>query len=300
MIKSVICEIEKYATYDGPGIRSVVFLKGCPLTCLWCANPETQRKENELYYDFTTCIQCQRCIKACEKGVLVALDGKIHIDRGKCTACGQCVTECPMGALRLVGKEMNVEEVFKEVSKDMIFYQQSGGGITISGGEVLMHEEFVIALLQKSKENYINTAIETSGFGSWNSLFNIAKYCDVILFDIKHTDKRIHKEVTGVDYQVIIDNLQQLGKIHNHIIIRVPLITGWNDSPENIENIVQIAKKNGIREIHLLPYHSLGREKYNQLGRKYSLAEIKSPADIVVNNFKEYIIKQQLRCIIGG
>jgi pyruvate formate lyase activating enzyme len=300
MIKSIVCEIEKYATHDGPGIRSVVFLKGCPLTCLWCANPETQRKENELYYNLMKCIQCKRCIQACEKDVLFTIDEKIHIDREKCTACGQCVKECPMGALQLVGKEMNVEEVFEEVSKDMVFYQQSGGGITISGGEVLMHEEFAAALLQKSKENYINTAIETSGFGSWNSLFNIAEYCDVIMFDIKHTDENIHKQATGVDYKVIVDNLQQLSKLHNHIIIRVPLITGWNDSEENIENVVQIAKKNGIREIHLLPYHSLGREKYNRLDRKYSLEEIKSPEDIKVNQFKEYINNQGLKCIIGG
>lgn len=300
MIKSVVCEIEKYATRDGPGIRSVVFLKGCPLRCIWCANPETQKKENELYYHAAACIQCKRCIKICDNGVLLAKDEKLHIVRNKCTACGQCVTECPMGALQLVGKEMNVEEVFAEVKKDIVFYQQSGGGITISGGEVLMHEEFVITLLQKSKEHYIHTAIETSGFGSGQSLLNIAEYCDVILFDIKHTDKDVHKEVTGVDHNVIIENLKLLSRMHSHIIIRVPLITGWNNSEENIKNIVQIAKENEIEEIHLLPYHSLGREKYNRLGRKYNAEEIKSPSDIQVNEFKDYIIRQGLKCNIGG
>lgn len=300
MISSIVCEIEKYAIHDGPGIRSVVFLKGCPLQCIWCANPETQRLENELYYDCTRCIQCKRCITACEQGVLLASDEKIHIAREKCTACGQCVTECPMGALQLVGKEMSVEEVFEEISKDIVFYRQSGGGITISGGEVLMHEEFATALLQKSQENYIHTAIETSGFGSWNALHNLAEYCDVILFDIKHTDKKIHREVTGVEQNVILDNLQQLSKIHSHITLRVPLITGWNDREEDIENVVRIANENGIREIHLLPYHSLGRQKYNRLGRKYCLEKVNSPEDNEMNHFKEYIRKQGLKCIIGG
>lgn len=300
MISSIVCEIEKYAIHDGPGIRSVVFLKGCPLQCVWCANPETQRQENELYYDCARCIQCKRCITACEQGVLLAIDEKIHIAREKCIACGQCVTECPMGALQLVGKEMSVEEVFEEISKDIVFYRQSGGGITISGGEVLMHEEFATALLQKSQENYIHTAIETSGFGSWHALRSLAEYCDIILFDIKHTDEKIHREVTGVEQNVILGNLQQLSKIHSHITLRVPLITGWNDGEEDIENVVRIANENGIREIHLLPYHSLGRQKYNRLGRKYCLEKINSPEDNAMNHFKDYIRKQGLKCIIGG
>lgn len=300
MSNTVVCEIERYATHDGPGIRTVVFLKGCPLKCLWCANPETQRKENELYYNTNKCIACKRCINSCEKAALQFEDEKVIVDKNKCNSCGECVKACPMEALNLVGKNSTVDEVFNEVMKDTIFYQQSGGGITISGGEVLMHRDFAVKLLKMCKENYINTAIETSGFGDFNVLKEISVYCDLIMFDIKHTDGKVHKKLTEVDNAIILDNLKRLSEIHKNIIIRMPLITGFNESEENIINTVKIAKENNIKEIHLLPYHSLGKDKYKQLGRDYELSHLKEPEEEKVNSLKTIIEKDNIKCKIGG
>lgn len=300
MKKGIVCEIEKYAIYDGPGIRTVVFLKGCPLNCLWCSNPETQKKENELYYNSNKCISCNRCLNVCQRNALEVKENKICVNREKCNACGECVKACPMGAVNLVGKNMSVNEVFEEVEKDMIFYQQSGGGVTVSGGEVLMHGSFVQALLKKCKENYIHTAIETSGFGNYETLKNLAEYADLIMFDVKHTKNEIHKNLTGVENTIIFNNLSKLSQIHKNIIIRVPLITGLNDSVKNIEKTANIAKDNGIKEIHLLPYHSLGKEKYKQLNKKYDLKELKTPKEVHVKTLKEIIENHGIKCVIGG
>lgn len=300
MSNTVVCEIERYATHDGPGIRTVVFLKGCSLKCLWCANPETQRKENELYYNSNKCIACKRCINSCEKAALHFQEEKVIVDKNICNSCGECVKACPMEALNLVGKNSTVDEVFHEVMKDTIFYQQSSGGVTISGGEVLMHRDFAVKLLKMCKENYISTAIETSGFGDFNALKEISTYCDLIMFDIKHTDAEIHRSLTGSDNKVILDNLKRLGEIHKNIIIRIPLITELNDSEENIANTVKIAKENNIKEIHLLPYHSLGKEKYKQLGINYELSHLKELEEEMVNSLKTIIEEHNIKCQIGG
>jgi pyruvate formate lyase activating enzyme len=299
MKKAIVCEIEKYATHDGPGIRSVVFFKGCPLRCLWCANPETQRKDNELYYNYNRCINCGSCLKACLRGTL-SLSDKMVIDRERCIACGSCVLACPMSALNLVGKEMTVDEVFATVEQDMVFYRESGGGITLSGGEVLLQNEFAAELLQKCRQNYIHTAIETSGFGAWEFFKNIAEYTDLVLFDIKHTDDEKHKALTGVSNKLILENLSRLASFSKNIIIRVPLIPGINDSFENIEATIDLAKRNGIREIHLLPYHKLGRAKYEQLSKEYVLEEISRPQDGDISKLKELIEDAGLKCVIGG
>lgn len=297
---AVVCEIERYALHDGPGIRSVVFLKGCPLTCLWCANPQTQKKDNELYYDRGKCLQCGRCTQACDRGMLSLAEDGVRVDRGNCRLCGKCVRACPAGALTLAGKWMSVEEVFAEVRRDMIFYRQSGGGVTVSGGEVLMQEAFVSALLKKCKEHYLHTAIETSGFGSLQSLLAIVEYCDLILFDIKHTDGAAHTALTGVDNQVILENLKQLSKRQRNIVIRVPLIPGLNDSEDNMERIMEIAGINKIKEIHILPYHSLGREKYKQLGRTYGLEATKPPGEEQVAAIKKKLERSGLCVNVGG
>ena len=300
MTKAVVCEIEKYATHDGPGIRTVVFLKGCPLKCIWCANPETQNLKNEIYYNSNKCIKCRSCEKACENDAIHFDGGEIKRDKSKCTLCGKCIKVCRMAALNFVGKEKDVNEVFEEVYKDEVFYRQSGGGVTLSGGEVLMHREFVVEFFKKCKENYISTAIETSGFGKFYCLKDISEYCDLIMFDIKQTDDNKHKYLTGVSNRVILENLRKLSKVHKNIIIRVPVIQGINDSEENIENIRDIAIENGIKEVHLLPYHSLGKDKYRQLERDYELKDLRNLKENDINNLKEIIQNTGLKCIIGG
>ncbi|NFI56641.1 glycyl-radical enzyme activating protein [Clostridium botulinum] len=300
MEKALICNIEKYATHDGPGIRTVVFFKGCPLKCIWCSNPETQSKKNELYYNKKKCIGCGSCIKSCDKNALSFEDDLIKIDRDKCNSCGKCTDICPTNALNLVAKEMTIDEVFKEVIKDEIFYSKSGGGVTLSGGEVLSNGDFALDLLKKCKENYINTAIETSGFGETETLLNLSKFCDLVMFDIKNANNEFHKKFIDVDNSLIIKNLETVSKVHDNIIIRIPLIPNFNDSEENIKKVIDLALKNRIREIHLLPYHSLGKEKYNQLNRKYDLNDMKTPNKDKTEYLKEVIEKSNIKCIIGG
>lgn len=300
MKNALICNIEKYATHDGPGIRTVVFFKGCPLKCQWCGNPETQSTKNELYYNSKKCISCGNCIKICKKSALSLKNNLINIDRNKCIACGECTDVCPMNAINLVAKEMNVNDVFKEIIKDEIFYNNSGGGVTLSGGEVLSNFDFALELLKKCKENYINTAIETSGFGKTKELLRLSEFCDLVMFDIKNMCNETHKKFIGVDNSLILKNLEQLSKFHKNIIIRVPLIPTINDSANNIEKTVALALKNNIKEIHLLPYHSLGKEKYNQLNRSYSLSEMKTPSNDNIEILKNIIEKNNIKCVIGG
>ncbi|MFD3157789.1 glycyl-radical enzyme activating protein [Haloimpatiens sp. FM7330] len=300
MIKATVCEIEKYAIHDGPGIRTTVFLKGCPLKCLWCSNPETQKRENEVYYNMNKCILCGRCVQECSNNALKIEKDRVVVDRQKCEVCGECIEVCPMGALNLVGKTMSITDVIEEVNKDRIFYEKSGGGVTVSGGEVLINGEFVVELLKKCKEEYINTAIETSGFGKWDTLFNISRYADLIMFDIKHTNCENHKKLTGVSNETILNNLSKLSKLHSNIIIRVPLIPGLNDSVKNIQNTSKIAKENGIKEIHLLPYHSLGKEKYRQLQKEYKLEQIKTPSKDNLASLKKVVEGFGIKCVIGG
>lgn len=300
MIKTVVCEIEKYATHDGPGIRTVVFLKGCPLRCLWCSNPETQRKENELFYNINQCILCGCCVNVCKYNALKMREDGLVINRENCVSCGACVDKCPTSSIRLVGSVMTLEEVFNEVEKDTIFYTQSGGGITVSGGEVLMNSEFVTELLKKCKENYINTAVETSGFGDFKKLKDISQHTDLFMFDIKHSDAETHKKLTGVANTIILQNLQELSSLGKNIIVRVPLMPGLNDTKENIINTAKIAKNYGINELHLLPYHSLGVEKYRRLQKEYLLKDLRKNEQANIEELKGLVESLGVKCVIGG
>lgn len=256
----MVVRIERYAVYDGPGIRTVVFLKGCPLRCKWCSSPETQQKEEELCYD----------------------------------------RSCPSKNRELIGEYMSVEEVFAEIKEDITFYNQSGGGVTLSGGEVLLQPKFTTDILEKCKEEYIHTAIETSGYGSWDNFKQILKFTDLVLFDIKHLDSKEHLEATGVENIWIIDNLKKIAKLDKDIIIRVPVIPGINDSRDNIAKTADLAQELRIKEIHLLPYHGLGREKYNKLGREYLLEDLESPRDEQMNSLKELVESKGIKAQIGG
>lgn len=295
-MKSNICLIEKFALFDGPGIRTVVFFKGCPLKCLWCSNPETQRKENEIYFNSKKCIGCKKCIEVCKQGAI----GQEGIDYNKCNLCGSCVKFCPSNALNFTAKEMTVEEVFSEIIKDRHFYKTSGGGVTVSGGEILLNTPFVLEFFKLCKEEYINTAIETSGYGSYDKLLEISNLSDCIMFDIKHMNNEEHIKLTGVGNKVILENLERLAKVHKNIIIRVPLIKNINDMKENISKIIKFAIKNEIKEIHLLPYHTLGLEKYKLLNKEYNMPKIINFEEEELNFFKEWIEQNNILCKIRG
>lgn len=265
-----VCEIERMGLYDGPGIRTVVFLKGCPLRCLWCSNPETQLTKNQIYYDEKKCIKCKKCTEVSENNA-VTFTEKWEFDPEKCEDVQSYISVCPTGALRETAKKMTTEEVFREVMKDTSYYKNSKGGLTVSGGEVLMNTDFAAELLSMVKEEYISTAIETTGFGKYENLEKLAKVTDHVLFDLKHMDSKIHKEITGVSNEIILENLEKLSRWHKGIIIRFPLIKGMNDTEENVIETAKFLKKVKLNEIHVLPYHTLGLGKYKQLQMKYPM-----------------------------
>lgn len=277
-MKGVITNIQRYSIHDGPGIRTVVFFKGCPLQCLWCCNPETQSFQPELEFIKNLCTYCGKCIEICQPN---AINSKIHcnedekINRTLCTLCGDCVKTCPSGALRFVGEKKSVEEVIDVILKDRAFYRRSGGGVTLSGGEPLSQPEFAQALLHKCHDHNIHTAIETCGDAPKEVFEKIIAETDLFLFDIKHIDCDQHKILTGVSNKSLIANLSWLRMNSAQVILRLPVIPGINSTEENMLAIAELTQHLKINEIHLLPFHQLGRDKYRHLGRTYQLVEKK-------------------------
>jgi len=272
-MKGKVYDIQRFAIHDGPGIRTLVFMKGCPLECLWCSTPQTQRSSPDLLYIEVNCKKCLSCVDVClEEAIIFSDKQKIEIDRKLCNTCGQCVDACPNQALKLVGEQKTVEQLFQEVMKDSNFYRRSDGGVTIGGGEATMQPEFVTALLKKCKEIFVHTAMETCGYVKWDQLEKILEHIDLLYFDIKHMDSRIHEEITGVSNELILENARKASEMRP-IIIRIPVIPGLNDSEENLLKTVKFASELGenLLRIELLPYHKFGTGTYEQLGREYKL-----------------------------
>lgn len=272
----------KYAVHDGPGIRTVVFLKGCPLNCWWCHNPEGQRAAPEITVLRGRCLGCGECARACRQGV-IALDDVGGARAGsqegaRCVVCGDCVRACPTGARSVAGREMTVDAVMEEIRKDRVFYEQSGGGVTFSGGEPLLQPAFLDSLLKACRREEIPTAIETTGFGRTEDILKAAENTDLFLYDLKLMDDGEHRKYTGQSHALILNNLTSLAAVHPNIIVRVPIIPGINDSSENLIAIAEfVSGIDSVREIHLLPYHKTGIDKYARLNRRYSLPEVEPP-----------------------
>lgn len=265
--KTLIFDIEKFAVHDGPGIRTVVFMKGCPLHCIWCHNPESQSFRPEIMFNSSKCTVCGNCKSICPEACHI-FDRQEHIfDRSKCKNCGRCAEECSSDALLLSGREMSVDQVMDEVMKDAVFYKNSGGGVTLSGGEPLAHFAFTRELLSALKKNNIHTAIETSGFASWENIEKLLELVDLWLWDVKASSQK-HKALIGVEFEPIKNNLKKLTDSGAAVILRCPLIPGVNDDEEHLLNIAALSKglKN-IQGIDLEPYHPLGEGKSRQLDR---------------------------------
>ena len=274
----VIFDIQRYSIHDGPGIRTVIFLKGCFLKCLWCSNPESQDIKKEIAVYPKKCIRCSNCIKVCPVNAIKLNENSVEIDRSKCIRCGKCTQVCSSTALRLIGRDMYVEEVLNEVMKDEVIYRKSGGGVTFSGGEPLMQLNFLKNLLIASKKEGLHTAIETSGFSSWQKIKKVINYLDLIFFDIKHIDPERHKQMTGVTNKLILDNARRIAKIDKlKLIIRIPFIPQYNNSENEIREIFKFAKGIKINDIHILPYHHLGKSKYINIGKEYKIKNISLP-----------------------
>jgi glycyl-radical enzyme activating protein len=262
MTSGIVLAIERGSLHDGPGIRTSVFLKGCPLKCLWCHNPESQSMKPIVFKVIDRCQHCGECIKVCPNNC-ITLDG---IDRSLCTICGQCVEACNNSALEIKGTNMTVDEVMKEVLKDKAYYQASGGGITISGGEPLLQWKFSSKLLKRSKELDIHTCVETCGFGTAEHIAELAKYTDLFYYDIKAT-KLLHKKLTGVDNKIILDNLGILNELNAKVVLRCPLVPGVNDEESHLLNIAALAEQyDSVVEVHPLPYHPLAESKRRSIG----------------------------------
>lgn len=266
-----VFNIQRYSVKDGPGIRTTVFLKGCPLRCWWCHNPESQAKGAELAINPAVCISCGKCWSACPHNSPPDECPGPLTDWEHCTVCGECVETCPTGGRTLIGEQRSVAEVMTEVMKDRVFYEESGGGVTLSGGEPLMQPDFVRAILEACREQAIPTAVDTCGFCNQQEMLSIAESTDLFLYDLKAMDDAVHREHTGVSNVRILDNLVALSRVHTNIWIRIPVVTGVNDSNAELEAMAQfVSTTGGIKRVDLLSYHPLGSQKHDRIGKQSS------------------------------
>lgn len=296
--KGCVFNIQNYSVHDGPGIRTIVFMKGCPLECRWCSNPESQKMKQEIAYNPNKCIgiaECGRCANACAfSAIRKEAGGKISIDRNACTDCLACVEACPSKALHVFGSMMSVDEVLKAIERDSAFYSRSGGGLTVSGGEPLVQADFVIALLKEAKRRRINTAIETCGHVEWSRLEEACRHLDTVLFDIKTIDTVKHKLFTGVGNEIILENLRNICKNFPklNVLVRTPLVPGFNDTEEEIAGIVDFIRDMPSVKHEILPYHRMGQSKYQFLDREYPMGDVKLDENIA-KTLKAFALQRQ-------
>ncbi len=301
MTKGLIFDIKRYAIHDGPGIRTTVFLKGCPLSCVWCDNPEGQNFSREFIFWPDKCLQCDACIHTCKKDAIIKEnENSRKINESRCDYCAACVQECYAEALQIVGKQMSVEELLQEIEKDTDFYSESGGGVTFSGGEPFSHPEFLHEMLVACKGRNLHTVVDTCGLVSWDILKKVSHYVDLFLYDLKLMDEKRHKKVTGVSNKLILSNLEKLVETHK-VIVRMPLIPGINDDEDTIRGIGEfLSRLKKIGEIDLLPYHKLGVSKYERLNKRYSIKDIVPPIPERINDILNALERFGFELNVGG
>ena len=291
-MKGCVFNIQKFSINDGPGIRTTVFLKGCPLSCIWCHNPESHLASPQILYDERKCIGCRACAEACSSGAHLFSNDGHSLDRSACVRCNHCADACVTHALEISGKQMTAREVMDAVLRDKIFYRD-GGGMTISGGEPLMQPDFCTELLRLAKENGIHTAIETSGYAPREVLERICSLVDLFLYDWKITDPTLHEKYTGVSNQRIYKNLRYIDALGANIILRCPIIPGINDTDRHFSGIAELA--NGlshVTRIDVEPYHPLGKSKAKLLGKDYPLKDLSFPENETVSEWISAIEKK--------
>ncbi len=285
----LIFNIQRFSIKDGPGIRTTVFMKGCPLRCLWCSNPESQNTYPEIMTHDIKCVRCGKCAQICPTGAITVNQESRIINRAKCNLCLECARVCQHGAITAVGEYKTIAEVMKEVESDRLFYEHSGGGMTVSGGEPLVQWEFVCQLLKACREKDLSTALDTCGDSPWEVMEKVLEYTDLVLFDIKHMSPEQHRKATGRSNELILDNLRKTAAKGIRLWLRIPIIPGYNDSEENLEKVAKLGAEVGVEKVWLLPYHNWGMSKYESLGRRYPFEPTASLTDEDVESLEKLI-----------
>ena len=289
----------RFAVHDGPGIRTTVFLKGCPLHCWWCHNPESQRPRPEVLYSEERCLRCGDCVAACPNGAL-SLGATVQVDESACRVCGTCAEACMAGARLLAGTWMSVEEVLTKVERDRVFYDESGGGLTLSGGEPLQQAAFAQRLLAECRARGIHTALDTCGYAPAATFRRVAEHVDLFLFDVKVVDRERHRELAGVPSDPILENLCWLAQQDKQVVVRVPIIPGCTDDDANLAAICALARSLGLARIDLLPYHRIARDKYKRLHRDYRMEAVAPPPAERMRAIAEDLAREGFGVRIGG
>ncbi len=306
-----IFKIQRHCIHDGPGIRTTVFFKGCPLSCLWCFNPESQNPRPEVVHSPDKCIVCGLCLKECPVPGALQPDvhepegpiGKSKITHNKqlCTDCGSCLEVCPTGALSLIGYQISSEEVVETVLRDRVFYEKSGGGVTLSGGEVALQPDFAREILKGCRDKGIHTAIETCGHAPWREMEKVLEYTDTVLYDLKIVNSKKHLEFTGVSSELIFANMRKISDAGKELVLRLPLIPGLNDGEDDLSAAAElILSLPACAGVHLLPYELLGVDKYKKLGRGYELDKIRPPGEDFLEKVQSFFAARGIDVQIGG
>jgi pyruvate formate lyase activating enzyme len=299
--RGLIFDIRRYSVHDGPGIRTTVFFKGCPLSCWWCHNPESQGRTPILHYDPARCLRCGTCVAACAQGALTLGPGGIAFDGDRCRLDGACVQACPARARELVGRSWTVAELVAEIEKDQLFHDQSGGGVTFSGGEPLLQWAFLLDALRATGERGIHRTVDTSGFASPRVLVEVAEETDLFLYDLKTLDAQLHRRVTGVPLRPIVDNLDRLLARNAHVRIRLPVIPGISDGADHMERVAAfLTARPGVEGVHLLPFHRPARAKHERFGVPWRLEDDDVLPDERLSHLSGLLRARGLDVTIGG
>ncbi len=291
----IVFNIQKFSVNDGPGIRTVVFLKGCPLHCQWCANPESQLVIPQIFHDEKKCSHCHHCQSVCLQEAIRFEKDQIKINPSLCKQCLRCIHECPNSALEMQGKEKNIEEILKVVLQDEVFYEESGGGLTLSGGEVLLQADFAAELLKEAKKKHLHTCIETTGFSSFEDFKKVIEYVDYIFFDCKHWNDQKHQEATGLSHKKILKNLAYAASLDKELMVRIPVIPGFNADLSDALEFSKLFNDLHVQQCQLLPFHQFGENKYELLKKEYAYKNINALHREDLEDYRKIFIDQGIQ-----
>lgn len=298
-LTAIVFNIMRFATHDGPGIRTTVFLKGCPLSCPWCHNPEGRSFLPDRLYFEERCRHCGECLTACPQGAISDVDGVVHTSEA-CRRCGQCTEVCVTEARQIAGKRFTIGALLEEIEKDLVFFDESGGGVTLSGGEPVAQPAFTAAFMRVCRERGIKSVLETCGFAQEGAFLDVALQADLVLFDLKLMDPEKHRLYTGVPNDLILHNLEELIARHRPVMVRIPVVPGINDAAEDIAQFAAYLSRLRVLRVELLPYHRIGAEKYRRLGLPYRLQDTPQPAAADIARFRDRLSRAGLNVTVGG